>query len=631
MDIKKLFKHIAFNEEVQDIMESALGIVIPADRSRLIRDIFGGDENMSADVIFDVPTKGKYKEAYVSKCKNGIAVNFTDVYMRRRDPDAMVIADDFPTNKKTYKERFKQDFSSTRIRTFEWLKKQELYVIPFYAGGKKYEYLTVALVPKQAAFFALILMDLQGYIPLYDLPVNRVSPKSIMYVAPPFRHTHFDGKQVVVHLRSENMHEVFSYNLYPGPSAKKGVYSILLNIGEKEKPPWPTLHCSAVKVVTPYECELVFMHEGASGGGKTEMTQDPHLTKNGLMTLAVNPDTEDSIMLGMRDICTLYPVVDDMGITHPKEQNGRKLQIEDAEQGWFLRVDHLKEYGTDPQLEALCISPPEPLVFLNIDAKPGATTLIWEHIYDAPDSPCPNPRVVIPRKYIPNIVEGIVSVDIRSIGVRAPRSTREEPSYGIFGIMHILPPALAWLWRLVAPRGYANPSIVATGKGLKSEGVGSYWPFAIGVRVDQANVLLRQIQDTAETRYLLIPNQFIGAYKVGFNAQWLTREYIARRGGVKYKRDRLIAARCPLLGYTPDTITFNSTFIPRGLLRVEEQQEVGIDAYDKGAEELILFFKKELELYKDIDGLNSLGKRIISICLDDGNIDDYANVLSFRI
>ena len=57
------------------------------------------------------------------------------------------------------------------------------------------------------------------------------------------------------------------------------------------------------------------------------------------------------------------------------------------------------------------------------------------------------------------------------------------------GMLHIIPPALAWLWRLIAPRGFNNPSIV-TGNELKSEGVGSYWPFATGKRVKQANLLL---------------------------------------------------------------------------------------------------------------------------------------------
>jgi hypothetical protein len=72
-----------------------------------------------------------------------------------------------------------------------------------------------------------------------------------------------------------------------------------------------------------------------------------------------------------------------------------------------------------------------------------------------------------------------VEVDVRSFGVRTPACTKENPSYGILGLFHILPPALAWLWRLVAPRGFNNPSIIDSIE-MTSEGVGSYWPFATG-------------------------------------------------------------------------------------------------------------------------------------------------------
>ena len=112
----------------------------------------------------------------------------------------------------------------------------------------------------------------RGKIPLAQGFVNAeetegYKPRAIIYVAPPFRHTHFEGKQVVVHNRLDDCHEVFSYNLYPGPSAKKGVYSVLLDIGEQEG--WTTCHTSAGRLITPYENELVIMHEGASGGGKS--------------------------------------------------------------------------------------------------------------------------------------------------------------------------------------------------------------------------------------------------------------------------------------------------------------------------------------------------------------------------
>lgn len=625
MKLDELLRLITVPNEIKSVLLEAPEVIIPGSRNQLITMIFGNETNAKADVFFDVPGKGLYKEAEVARCKNGISINFTEIYMRRRDPGAMVIADSLPTDKKTYKERFNADFGPTREETFAWLKKQSLFAVPFYAGAEEYKYLSLAIAPKETAFFVLALADLQGTADLSALPAG-TPIKTALFVAPPFRHTHFGGKQVVVHNRSEHFHEVFSYNLYPGPSAKKGVYSMLLNIGERETPRWSTLHCSAVRAVTPYECELVIMHEGASGGGKTEMTQDPHLT-NGRMVLAYNPDSEDSIIVDMKDTCELFPLTDDMGIVHPSKQTGKKLRVEDAEEAWFLRVDHLTKYGTDPKLEALCISPPEPLVFFNIDGKPNATALIWEHTMDAPDSPCPNPRIILPRKYVPNILNETLSVDIRSMGVRTPRCTKEEPSYGIVGIMHVLPPALAWIWRLVAPRGHANPSIIAAGEGLKSEGVGSYWPFAIGTKVDQANILLHQIQNSPETGYLLIPNQFVGAYKVGFNAQWLAREYTARRGGIRYRAGELRTALCPLLGYVPPSLKFNSVPIPRGLLRVEEQPEVGREAYDKGANELISFFKKELEQYRGLNALDPLGRAIVEVVFDNGTVQDYAKIL----
>ena len=205
------------------------------------------------------------------------------------------------------------------------------------------------------------------------------------------------------------------------------------------------------------------------------------------------------------------------------------LQTQDAEQAWFVRLDHIRQYGTDPHLEELTVHPPEPLIFLNLQAVPGASCLIWEHTLDEPGVPCPNPRVIVPRHLVPRVVDGTVEVMIRNFGIRTPPCTAAEPSYGILGYLHILPPALAWLWRLVSPRGYANPSITET-EGMTSEGVGSYWPFASGRMVDHANLLLRQIQQTPKVRYSLTPNQHVGAWSVRFMPEWISREYLGRRG-----------------------------------------------------------------------------------------------------
>ena len=561
-DYKEIIKKMVLPPYVKEIIEGGAEIIIPDTKEHLFDLALGGKDNMTYDVNFDVNGK-TIREAYITKCKNGLSVNFDDTSMRRRDPNSMVIADDLPTDKPTHMERFGKPFEPIRQETFKWLKERDgLVLVPFYSGNEdmKLGYASLAIVPKNAAFFAAMIAELQGFIPCDKVP-NFFKPKAIIYVAPPFRHLYYEGKQVVVHNRLYDMQEVFSYNLYPGPSAKKGVYSILLHIGEQEG--WVTLHASTVKIVTPYELELTIMHEGASGGGKSEMTEPFHRQEDGRLLLATDIVSGEEIKVNIADTSTLHPVTDDMALAHPSLQNkSGKLVVADAEYGWFLRVDHIVHYGTDPEVEEATIHPKEPMIFLNEDAVPGSTCLIWDHIEDAPGKPCPNPRVIMPRKVKKNIVNGVGEIDIRSFGIRTPPTTSDKPNYGIIGMFHILPPALAWIWRLVAPRGYANPSIIdnsSSAMAMKSEG--SYWPFATGKKVDQANLLLEQILNTPETRYILIPNQYIGCYKVGFAGEWATREYLSRRGGLKYKKESLVPSRCSILGYSPKSIKMDGEVI----------------------------------------------------------------------
>ncbi|MEM0953058.1 MAG: DUF4914 family protein, partial [Pseudomonadota bacterium] len=235
--------------------------------------------------------------------------------------------------------------------------------------------------------------------------------------------------------------------------------------------------------------------------------------------------------------------------------------------------------------------------------------------------PCPNPRVVVPRKIVPNVMPDKVDVDLRSFGVRCPPCTRDNPTYGILGMFHLLPPALAWLWRLVAPRGHANPSIVQT-EGMSSEGVGSYWPFATGRRVDQANLLLDQIRGTLAVKYILVPNQHIGAWEVSFMPQWITREYLARRGGADFSSERMKPSRCSLLGYNLSSITVEGRNVGAWFFNVETQPEIGEDAYAAGAAILQDFFNKELEQFL-VPDLDPLGRKIIESCLNGGTVADY--------
>jgi hypothetical protein len=576
------------------------------------------------EVAYDVAGRDRVVEAVACRVRNGISANYPEPYMRRRDPDCMVIADEQPTNKRRFRERFGYAFDELRAETFQWLATQQLTLFAFLAGREGTGVNCLVVAPSNAGFFAFGLALLQGIYAEHELSPD-MKLQAVIYVAPPFRHTHFEGKQVVVHNRTQDLHELFSYNLYPGPSAKKGIYGVLINIGEQEG--WVTAHCSTVQVITPYDQIVTFMHEGASGGGKSEMLEHIHREPDGRLLLGENVINQDRRYLVLPRGCEIRPVTDDMAMCHPSLSGEEgKLALMDAEDAWFVRVNHIKRYGTDPHLESLTVRPPEPLLFLNIDAVPGSTALIWEHIEDEPGRPCPNPRIVMPRHIVPGIINESVSVDIRSFGVRTPPCTREKPSYGIIGMFHVLPPALAWLWRLVAPRGHDNPSIVEK-DAMGSEGVGSYWPFATGRRVDQANLLLGQIVQTPRTRYVLVPNQHIGAWRVGFMPQWIAREYLARRGGAKFRPDQIAPSRCALLGWSPKMVTVEGTIIPPWFLDASLQREVKEDGYDAGAQILREFFAQQLPKFLEAD-LMPLGRKIIERCLEGATVQEYAELIA---
>jgi hypothetical protein len=614
-------RHFELPEQIEAILNRCRSCEYPKTRQDLIKLAMGSTDEDTFEVAYEVPGKGLVTEATVTRCKNGLAVNYPDPYMRRRDPDCMVVADTGETDKLRFDDRFGCSFETLRNDTFEWLISQQLVVTLFTIGAFEAESGQGALLiaPKNAGFFSAGLADLQGMVPPDSVPDNfRV--RSVIYLAPPFRHTHFNGKQVVVHNRLAGLHEVFAYNLYPGPSAKKGVYGVLLAMGESGS--WPTLHGSTVQIVTPYDNITTLMHEGASGGGKSEMLEYVHREEDGRLLLGENIVTGKKRYVVLNQTCHLNPVTDDMAMCRPTTKNtGDYLVVKDAEQAWFVRINHIRKYGTDPHLEGITIHPPEPLIFLNLQGVPKATCLIWEHTEDKPGLPCPNPRVILPRRFVPHVVDEPVEVMIRSFGIRMPPCTKEKPSYGIAGYLHVLPAGLAWLWRLVAPRGHDNPSITDTG-GMSSEGVGSYWPFATGRIVDHANLLLRQIQSTPKVRYVLIPNQHVGAWRVSFMPQWISREYLGRRGAARFHPRQIQPSRCPLLGYAFNTMQVEGTPISPSFLQVETQPEVGLEGFDAGAEILQKFFDRELKNFLHPD-LDPLGKKIIACCLDRGSVRDY--------
>lgn len=620
------FNKFVLPEDLTEALKKARVLCYPETKDQLLEMSFGPTHSSRYDVTYPLPGKGICKEAEVVRCKNGPVVNFMEDYMRRRDPDCMRIGDELPTDKPRFKDVYGYEFSKLRAETMNWLSEQQLIILPFHAGGRYYGYDSLMVCPMNAAFFALSLANMQGFVSIFDVKEG-YTPRAIIYVAPPFRHTHFEGKQVVVHSRSENLHEVFSYNLYPGPSAKKGVFSMLLDIGENEG--WITNHASAAMLESPYENEVVFMHEGASGGGKSEMLEEIHKEEDGKILLGTHTVSGEKYYLSLGETCKIHPIADDMILAHKDMQNDSgHLIIADAEDGWFLRMDGDICYGNNPTYERISIHPKEPLEFFNMDGTPGATCLIWEHVMESTGKPCTNPRAIIPRDMIENIIPGNQpqEVDVRSFGVRMPPSTIMAPNYGVMGMVQFVPVSIAWLWRLISPRGFKNPSIADTnaGSGLKSEGVGSYWPFATGKKVTQANMLLHQMLGAPKTLNILIPNQYIGAYHVGFMGEWLTREYLARRGGT-VRRKHLVESRCPLFGYSLDEMKIDGQYVRQTFLRPELQSKLGFEGYDAGSKILTNFFKEQLEQYLT-DELDPMGRQIIELCLADAPLEEYLDI-----
>jgi len=614
-------KYFDFNEGIDRALKSAPEVTLARNVEDLRELAVPGDPDEWFEVSYEADGE-EIVEAKVCRVKNGIAVNYPETYMRRRDPNAMLIGDNIPTDKRRFEDEVGADFETLRGKTFDWLSKRGLAVFPFTAGHEDYGIPAIAITPDNAGFFALGLGLLQGVrdIKKMDHPVK---PRVYINVAPPFRHTVFDGKQRVVHNRSETEHEIFSYNLYPGPSAKKGVYGALLHFGRMEG--WLTTHASTVKTRTPYNMKCVFMHEAASGGGKSEMNERMHRERDGTIHLGHNIVTGEDKHLVISQVNELMPGADDMVYCHKdfQKDNG-KLTTADAESAWFIRVDHIENYGTDPDIESRSISPEEPLEFFNIHTQPNSTALLWEHVEDEPGLPCPNPRFVLPRNIVPNIRNKTLDIDVRSFGIRTPPCTKKEPGYGILGMLHVLPPALAWLWRLVSPRGFDNPSIVET-QGIQSEGVGSYWPFATGKKIDHANLLLKQFMNNPNVLNVLVPVQHVGAWEVGFMPEWIMREYLPRRGG-RLEENEISPARCSLLGYIVEDLVIEGHKISKYMLDVSRQQEVGIKAYDKGAKILTEFFKKEVEKFLT-DRLHPKGREIIECFLKKGSVEEYEKII----
>jgi hypothetical protein len=201
---KNLWEVINLPDCAADILKNCRSYIVPKTREEIFALAVGNQDHGSFEVAYDV--EGRHVlEATVTKVRNGLVINYADAYMRRRDPNCMLVAGDKQTDKVKFATHLDTPFSDMRASTFEWLKKQDLSVTFFTLGGldEKAGRGAMLIAPANAGFFVGALADLQGLI-APDKMTPDFNVYSIIYLAPTFRHTHFNGKQIVVHNRLDN-------------------------------------------------------------------------------------------------------------------------------------------------------------------------------------------------------------------------------------------------------------------------------------------------------------------------------------------------------------------------------------------------------------------------------------------
>lgn len=139
-------------------------IVFPESKDELYELCFGTSGGSVHIVGYTVPGHGYIQEAEVVRCKNGSSVNFSEEYMRRRDPNCMYIGDDLPTDKPRFSEVWGMNFGDLRAATMNWLSEQPLIVMPVSIGGKYHGYTCLVVCPVNAAFFAYALANIQDFV-----------------------------------------------------------------------------------------------------------------------------------------------------------------------------------------------------------------------------------------------------------------------------------------------------------------------------------------------------------------------------------------------------------------------------------------------------------------------------------
>ncbi|HOP05348.1 MAG TPA: DUF4914 family protein, partial [Tenuifilaceae bacterium] len=115
-------KGVPIPVDVELLLTQCKGYTVYNTTNDLAIAALGGEQNETFKVEYDVPCKGIVTEAIVHRVTNGVSANYIEPYMRRRDPGTMVIADDLPSDKTRFTDKYGYKFESLKSETFTWLK-----------------------------------------------------------------------------------------------------------------------------------------------------------------------------------------------------------------------------------------------------------------------------------------------------------------------------------------------------------------------------------------------------------------------------------------------------------------------------------------------------------------------------
>ncbi|MDD2619040.1 MAG: DUF4914 family protein, partial [Bacteroidales bacterium] len=77
-------RQILLPDKVHNVLSSCKYFRVFDSVEQLSIAAVGGEQQSCYEVAYDIPGKGLVSEAVVHKVKNGISVNYTEAYMRRR-------------------------------------------------------------------------------------------------------------------------------------------------------------------------------------------------------------------------------------------------------------------------------------------------------------------------------------------------------------------------------------------------------------------------------------------------------------------------------------------------------------------------------------------------------------------